>query len=287
MVQPITHQLIQNCFPQRDSTSHKYTNGFVTTFVGSFQYPGAVRLCCHAAAQAGAGGVYALLPQSLWPLIGAIPAEVIPYMIKEHDGVLSIVDSVENFLIVKEKSTAILMGPGIGRHPSLNNLLKSMLSRAELPCVIDGDGLSILGQLGEDFLVQQSQGRWLLTPHRGEWQQLLNSFGYNSAISPQELAVKWGCTILLKGFPSHIYTVDGQVYVNTTGNPAATTAGCGDVLAGLIAGYVAQGLRPDQAASVGIYLAGQAADRLVAVTRRHSLMATEILAELGVAPFTP
>ncbi|AIK96000.1 NAD(P)H-hydrate dehydratase [Candidatus Odyssella acanthamoebae] len=286
MIQPITYQFVQGCFPKRDSAAHKYKNGFVTTFVGSFQYPGAARLCCHAAAQAGAGGVYALLPESLWPLIGSIPAEVIPYMIKEHDGVLSIVDSVENFLVIKEKSSAILLGPGIGRHASLSNLLKSMLSMTELPCVIDGDGLSILGQLGENFLIQHSHGRWLLTPHQGEWQQLLKSFEYNPALSPQELAAKWGCTILLKGFPSHIYTVDGQIYVNTTGNPAATTAGCGDVLAGLIAGYLAQGLSPDQSACVGIYLAGQAADRLVATTRRHSVMATEILAELATNQLT-
>lgn len=280
MAQLVTHQYVQACLPKRDLTSHKYKNGFVTVFSGSIAYPGVARLCCQAAARVGAGGVYALLPESLWPIISTIPAEVIPRMIQEHGGVISIVSAIETFINTTERSTAVLLGSGIGRDVSLIKIIKSMLSATDLPCVIDGDGLFMLGQLGEEFLIGHSQKRWILTPHAGEWQQLVNCFDLDSKVTPQILAQKWGCTILLKGFPSYIYTANGRVYENTTGNPAATTAGCGDVLAGMIAGYLSQGLEPDQSACVGMFRAGEVADHLVAATNRHSLMASDILAHL-------
>lgn len=279
-MQRITEEYIQGLIPKRDATSHKYKNGFILTFVGSKQYPGAARLCCHGAARAGAGGIYAILPESLWPIIGALPAEIIPVMIQEHDGVISVVDAMEKFLGLVEKTSAILVGSGIGRHAYSKDLVKSIVTLPDKSCVIDGDGLYILGQLGEEFLINNSQGRWVLTPHLGEWHTLLQTLGYNITISPKVLATKWGCTILLKGFPTHIYASDGHVYVNMTGNPAATTAGCGDLLAGVIAGYIAQGVGVAQGACIGIFKVGQAADEVVALTGCHSVMATDILGVL-------
>lgn len=276
----ITQTYIKDFLPRRDNESHKYKNGLVTTFAGSAQYPGAARLVCHAAARSGAGGVCALLPQDLWPIIGSFPAEVIPIIIAQHDGVLSGVDAMEKFLAALQKSSSIVLGPGLGRHNILTSLIKSMLLTTDVPCLIDGDGLFAVGELGEDFLITQSQGRWVLTPHQGEWHRLLEAFGYELQTPVAELAQKWGCTILLKGFPSHIYGYDGQIFKNTSGNPAATSFGCGDVLSGLIAGYLAQGLNPIQASCVGIFQAGLAADRLVNQTGRHSLMASDILSAL-------
>lgn len=284
----ITAEWIDFALPKRVADSHKFTNGYLTAIVGSRLFPGAARLSCHAAARVGAGGVQVMLPESLWPIIGSFSSEIMPVLMKEYDQDIVSLPAFETFLEASERSKALLIGSGLGRSPQIQDLIKSVLSHTNLPAVIDGDALYALGKWGQEFIKKQSQGRWILTPHRGELKRLRQDLGYiddgdDSGINTGELsqmAKDLRIVIVAKGFPSLIFTPQGEIHINNTGNPAATTAGCGDVLAGIIGGYLAQGLSPEKAARLGLYRAGQAADSFIERTGARSLMASDIIGEL-------
>lgn len=285
----ITAEWLEFVTPRRTTSSHKFLNGYLTAIVGSPSFPGAARLSCHAAARVGAGGVQVLLPESLWPLIGSLPPEIMPVLMKEHDKTIAPLAAFEIFLESSNRSKAVLIGCGVGRSPGIQELIKSILSHTQLPCVIDGDALFALGKWGRDFISRYAKGQWILTPHRGELDRLRKDLGYEDNLDEagintsdiSQMAKDLGVTIVAKGFPSLIFTPPGDIHLNNTGNPTATTAGCGDVLAGVIAGYLAQGVPPVKAARIGLHRAGQAADAFIERTGAHSLMASDIIEELG------
>lgn len=257
----IDESFVLGLLPKRTDVSHKYNNGYLSTFVGSDLFPGAARLATHAAARVGAGGVVALLQKSTHKLVAmSLPPEIMMRVIKS-------VDDIDG---AAQTSKAFLLGCGLGQSKKTKALATHILETSELPMVIDADALAFLKPGMKDK-------PWILTPHQGELQRLLILF---EQIDPISLSQHLGMTILVKGFPSHIFTPDGVVYQNTTGNPAASTAGCGDVLAGIIAGLLAQGLSPRDAACAGIFYAGKAADLWVQENSSHSLMASDIIALL-------
>lgn len=288
---------VSSQIPKRTHRTHKFTNGYLTAIVGSKSYPGAARLSTHGAARAGAGGVQVLIPESLWPLVSSFQPEIMPVLLKEQGGELSSVSAFETFVRASSRSRAILVGCGLGRNHFVSEFVEAVLSYTSLPTVIDGDALYILSQLPSTFREKHGQAPWILTPHGGEWQRLLVSHGYLLDDEPffddfldsdnqpfhrpsQKFAQDFKVVVVLKSFPSYIYLPSGEIFENPTGNPAATTAGCGDLLAGIIAGFLAQGLEVENAARVGLYLAGKAADEVIGRTGGHSLMASDILSAL-------
>jgi len=134
-----------------------------------------------------------------------------------------------------------------------------------------------------DLIREHAQGRWILTPHTGEFRRLAGEVDLTRRIEVvQEYARAWGCVLLLKGMPSVVGWPDGTVWINATGNPALATAGTGDVLAGLCAGLLAQGLPPTQAAVCALHVGGAAADRYATHCGMASMMALDLLTHLPV-----
>lgn len=277
----LSQHSIYGLLPKRARDAYKFQNGYVSVVGGSIDFPGAVRLAAHAAARVGAGGVIALIPESIRHITAGFYPEIIVWELKEHHGHLTQASAFEKFDKAQEYSKALLIGCGMGRDEAALHFIKDCLSHTNKPCVIDADALYALGILGEKFILDRPSGSWILTPHAGEFERLLRAFGYTfSASIAQKLAIKWQCTIVLKGGPTTTYLPNGNYFVNPTGNPAATTAGCGDVLAGIIAGLLAQGLAAENAAIVGIYLAGKAADDYISLVKAHSLLASDIIDQL-------
>lgn len=277
----LSEQTIYSLLPKRAKDTYKFQNGYVSVVAGSLDFPGSVRLAAHAAARIGAGGVIALIPESIRHVTPGFYPEIIVWELKEHHGYLTHASAFEKFDKAQECSSAILIGCGMGREETALHFIKDCLSHTKKPCVIDADALYALGNLGEKFILERACCPWILTPHRGEFERLLEAFGYR--LEPQiaqKLAMKWQCTLVIKGAPTMIYLPNGDYYENSTGNSAATTAGCGDVLAGIIAGLLAQGLTIGEAAIVGMYLAGKAADNYISVVGAHSLLASDILDQL-------
>lgn len=274
----ISEQSIRDILPKRAKDATKITNGYLSVVGGSIDFPGAVRLAAHAAARIGVGGVIALIPESIRHTMSAFLPEIIVWELKEYQGHLTHASAFERVDKAQDNSQAVLIGCGMGREEETVLFIKDCLAHITKPCVIDADALYALAVLGEKFIIERSQRQWILTPHGGEFERLLTAFGYTFDQNiAQKLAVKWQCTLVLKGAPTMIYLPNGDCFENPTGNPAATTAGCGDVLAGIIAGLLAQGLSTEQAAIAGMYIAGKAADEYVKTYQFHSLLASDII----------
>lgn len=243
---------------------HKYQRGYLCAVVGSHAYPGAAVLATSAAARAGAGGIKALIPESIE---GYWSTHAFPEIMRIHGQNLSTIH--ETLASCK----AVLIGCGLGTDEERQILVKSLLESTNLPCVIDADGLNALAHIQKQdpsFIKTHANKRWILTPHAGEMSRLLQGETIPEDLS--RISTDWGCTILMKGFPSVIYGPEGQKTVNESGNIAASTAGCGDVLAGTIAGLLVQSPdTPYEAACRGMMIAGVASDLLVKEGRKTIL----------------
>jgi hydroxyethylthiazole kinase-like uncharacterized protein yjeF len=268
---------IQKWLPKRGINPNKYENGYVFGIVGSRLFPGAAVLSATAAARVGAGGVRCLIPESVWTVIASHVVEIMVQSASEtEDGgfALEALSQVRNFI---QKCKAGWLGCGIGRHPETVSLIREALKVIKVPVVLDADAFMALDPI---FIQNHSHGNWILTPHTGEFERLIGRITLtpeNQAEVLRAHAKDWNCVILLKGFPSIIAGPNGELYENPTGHTAATTAGCGDVLAGLCAGLLGQGLLPIQAAVVGMYLGGMASDLYHKTVGGHTLMASDLL----------
>jgi len=184
--------------------------------------------------------------------------------------------------------TVLALGPGLGQAAETAQFVAGLLSATKVPTVIDADGLNILAAKPV-LLAKLARGqRLVLTPHPGEMARLAGistaEVQANRLAVAREFAQRVGVTLVLKGARTVIAHPDGRAAVNTTGNPGMAKGGSGDVLAGLIAGLMAQ--HPEEmerAVEAAVYLHGLAADLAVQRLDEHTLLATDCLADLGQA----
>ncbi|MBM3633559.1 MAG: NAD(P)H-hydrate dehydratase [Alphaproteobacteria bacterium] len=280
------HALIQAWLPKRYRVTHKYQIGYLLAVVGSRDYAGAAALSVQAASRAGVGGVICTTVPSAQPIVQNYCPEAITLGLQQTDTGTLGVESLSEILERSRKCKATLIGCGLGRSKETGRLIEQLfIECANKPTVIDADGLYILAEMGEDFIRTHAHGKWILTPHEGEFQRLLKTIpltSENRLTLLQEKSKAWNCVILLKGFPSIIGCPDGKLFLNPTGNSAAATAGSGDVLAGICAGLLAQGLSPSEAAVVAMYLAGCAVDLYSGTSGAGFLMASDIIQQLPI-----
>ncbi|MBX9805136.1 MAG: NAD(P)H-hydrate dehydratase [Alphaproteobacteria bacterium] len=275
-----TLSLVQEWLPRRGTNPHKYENGYVFGLIGSRSFPGAAVLSALAAARIGAGGVRCLVPESVWPVMAAHTIEVmLKSTVETDDGGLAL-EALSEIPSFTERCKAGWVGCGIDRNPETLALIRESLKLIQVPMVLDADALMAVDPT---FINNHAKGQWILTPHEGEFQRLIGDVHLtleNRADILRDHAKAWNCVILLKGFPSLIAGPDGEFYENPTGSTAATTAGCGDVLAGICAGLLAQGLTPIHAAVVGMYLSGMASEAHQNTFGGHTLMASDLLDQI-------
>ncbi len=287
-VELITPELVRKWLPPRPRGSHKGTFGRVLVVAGSTNYTGAPCLAGLAAMRAGAGLVTMAIPNSIHPIIASKLTETTFLLLPSDMGSL-VPDALEILSENWPSYNVILLGPGLGRDKQTVQFVHQLVRRkwekgkmgflgsqeVELPplppMVIDADGLNALAELPRWW--QELQGLNVLTPHPGEMSRLcgipaeeVNRRRIDLAL---EKAREWKQVIVLKGAYTCIASPEGLVYVNPFANPAMATAGSGDVLAGAIAGFMAQGLDPLKAAVVGAYI--------------HSLAGEMVREELGEA----
>ncbi|MBI5937838.1 MAG: NAD(P)H-hydrate dehydratase [Betaproteobacteria bacterium] len=237
----------------RPADSHKGDFGSVGVVGGAPGMAGAALLAARAALWLGAGRVYAGLLDGRIALDPMVPE----LMVVAPERALDLAPPA-----------CLVLGPGLGHSGTARQCLADAL-RGALPLLVDADGLNLLAKDAElQALLRQRQAPSLLTPHPGEAGRLLGldsqAVQTDRIDCAQRLAERFGCNIVLKGASSLIATPAGGLWRNTTGNPGLASAGMGDVLAGMIAALVAQGLSLAQAAVYGVHLHGAAADRLVA-----------------------
>lgn len=252
--------------PNRAQTAHKGNNGRLLCLGGNQGYAGAIRLCASAAARNGAGLISTLChTTSVLPLQIACP-EV---MTQEWQAGSETLDEK------LQVADVIVLGPGLGTN-EWAELMYQHVAKSSNPKVFDADALNILAQ--EPFF----DSNRVITPHPGEAARLLKStvtdIERDRFKAVTALQAKYGGVVVLKGAGTLVY--DGeQLYVCNAGNPGMATGGMGDVLTGIIAAYLAQGMTLTNAAKLGVLVHSTAADRLAKRDGVVGLLASDIVAE--------
>ncbi len=285
----IDPEMIRSLKTDRHPNSHKGSFGRVLILGGSPGLPGAASLAANAASRSGAGLVYLGTGESVAAQTLAAVSEALLTALPEHDPeqLSVLLDS----LIANKQVVAI--GPGAGQASWLHHALTQAIQKSPA-LVLDADGLNAVAA---DFSYFQNKLRnrrpqnlapAVLTPHPGEFGRLAPDLDWqdrqNAAL---ELARRMDAIVLLKGASTVIADPEGRVWINPTGNPGLAKGGSGDVLCGLIAGLLAQGLPPFEAAAAGAYLHGLAADLAADLktggTGYRALLPSDVLHTIGRA----
>ncbi len=267
--------------PRRSPDFHKYQCGKVGVLAGSPGYTGAAALTAQAAMRMGAGLVILGIPSELNNILEMKLTEVItkPYGKKEF-----VSGDDPAVLELLEWCDVLALGPGLGRSPKTQQAIIALLKNFKKPVVIDADALFALANHRKTL--QQSHPHWILTPHHGEFIRLLPDISkadfQNQFIDlARRFAEENEVVLLLKGAPSLVADPEGQVFVNTTGNPGLASGGTGDVLTGMIAGLLAQDMEAVSAVITASYLHGLCADDLVKEKTEYSLLAGDLIDQIG------
>jgi ADP-dependent NAD(P)H-hydrate dehydratase / NAD(P)H-hydrate epimerase len=269
--------------PLRPFGSHKGNFGHLLILAGSVGKTGAAALAAEAALRAGAGLVTLGVPASLNDILEVKLTEAMTLALPEAAGARALgvaaLGPIREFL--GEKFT-VALGPGLGTHPETRELVGRLVRELAGPMVIDADGLNNLA--GDTAALQGAAGPRILTPHPGEMARLVrlstSEVQARRLDLARETAAQWGVTLVLKGAQTVVAGPEGRASLNATGNPALASGGTGDVLTGLIGGFLAQGLAPWDAARLGVYLHGLAADFWVNRYGHRGMIAGDLLAVL-------
>jgi NAD(P)H-hydrate epimerase len=286
---PPTHHLIESedflyLLQDTGPAIHKGRRGHLFILAGSTGKTGAAVLTAIGALRAGAGLVTLGCPASLNPVMEGKLTEAMTVPLPDTgDGFFSSIakDTVfkQNLL---EGKTALTVGPGLGAHEETIQFVHDILQNTSLPVVLDADGLNALSKKMD--ILNTRPGQLILTPHPGEMERLTRI--KSSDIQQDRLAAarhfveQYGCYLVLKGARTLVACPDGNIHINPTGNPLLSTGGTGDVLAGMIGGFLARGLPVIQACQAGVYLHGLAADLLSERIGNAGLLAGELLSVL-------
>jgi hydroxyethylthiazole kinase-like uncharacterized protein yjeF len=262
----IDDKFVEQHLPRRRRTAHKGDFGHVLVVGGAAGMPGAIRLCGEAALRGGAGRVSIATDPGHAAIIVANRPELMCHGVSGADDLRRLVDTAD----------VIAAGPGLGQSPWAVELM-AVLADCELPSVWDADALNWLAE---------SPGKLenrVMTPHPGEAATLLGSTAADvqadrkSAL--QGLAELYGGVAVLKGAGSLVSSTFGVPWLSTSGNPGMAAPGMGDVLAGIVAAMLAQGLAVEQAAATGVEIHARAGDKAAAAGER-GLLASDLLSEL-------
>lgn len=246
----LTEEEIKKLLPQRPVEAHKGTFGKVLVHAGSDKYPGAAYLACASAYKVGAGLVTLASDRFVREITAKKISEVTYIDLNE----------------VKERLpdyNSFLIGLGLGREKKTTDFIWDILSSKGIPkAIVDADGLNALSDIDRWWEKVEFEG--VLTPHPGEMSRLtglsVKEIQSSREKVAREFARKWKKVVVLKGADSIISSSNGESVVNPFANPDLATAGTGDVLSGIIAGLLAQGLTPFDAAKVGCFIHGMSGE---------------------------
>ncbi len=276
----LTPQIIKPLLPQRPMASHKGTYGHAGIIAGSPGKTGAAALAGKSALRIGTGLVTVATPKTVNPTLEAQLLEAMTAPMPETDeGTLGI--SAYPFLSDFAKTRdAIAIGPGIGIHQETGELVRTILSNLNQPCVVDADALNLLA--GHTSILSSNKFPYILTPHPGEMARLLGNLSSGSVNHDRlGIARRFAKThhiiMVLKGARTIIASPDGQAAICPTGNPGMASGGMGDTLTGMIVGLLAQGLSPWDAARAGVYLHGLAGDMGAEKLGQAGLIASDLI----------
>lgn len=278
----ITSEMVGDWLPPRPAPAHKGSFGRVLVVAGSRGMTGAACLTGEASLRAGAGLVTVAAPETLHDILEVKLTEVMTAPLPDTgNGSLS-KGAKGRILSLLEGADVLALGPGLSQEPEVVDLVRELLPLVGKPCVLDADAINALAGAGD--ILGKAQAPVVITPHPGEMARLtgktVKDVQMDRLAAAIEPAAMWNVVVLLKGARTVVAAPDGAVYINLTGNPGMATGGSGDVLTGIVAALIAQGVAPAHAAAAGAYIHGLAGDRAAGESSMTGMVAGDILAAL-------
>lgn len=269
-------------FPVRRIDSHKGDYGHVLIVAGSVGFTGAAYLASQTSILSGSGLVTLAIPESLNQIMAVKLTEVMTLPLSETKEKTLSLDATDKIIEFSEKINACAIGPGLSRNKETGKLAKALLKKIDKPVVLDADGINALE--GDPEILKARKGLTVITPHPGEMARLLKTTSENVQKDRENVAknlsVKYNVVTILKGYKTVVANPGGEVYVNNTGNSGMSTAGMGDVLTGIVASFIGQGIDPYSASVLAVYLHGKAGDIVANEKGQFGLIATDVMNKL-------
>lgn len=265
--------------PMRMRESHKGDYGRLLNIAGSQKYMGAATLSSLAALRAGAGYVTLASTKEVCRTTLPMLLEAVMLPLRQTpDGSIS-AQSIDEILAAVPKSDAVLIGNGIGTGEDACRIVYEVIRAAKCPLIIDADGINVVSRNID--ILKEANCKIVLTPHIGELSRLttlpIPQLKQDITGCGLNFVKEYGVTVVLKDAYTCTVTAAGHVYINTTGNAGLARAGSGDVLAGLIGAFAAQGREPELAAACGVWLHGMAGDYAAEEFSQYGMLPRDVI----------
>jgi len=271
----ITERHVAEIIRQRDPFSHKGSYGHALLVAGSFGKMGAAVLAAKASLRTGVGLLSVHIPKCGYGILQtAVPEAMV--ICDENETLISAAIPLDNF-------STIGVGCGLGTAPETANAVKQLIQHFKQPIVIDADAINMLSE-NKTWLAFVPANS-IFTPHPKEFERLVGKTKNEQAQTQLqiEFSKSYGIYVVLKGHHTRISCPNGKCYANTTGNAGMAKGGTGDALTGMITALLAQGYGPEQACVAGVYLHGLAGDVAVKALGEFSLLASDLIENIGNA----
>jgi NAD(P)H-hydrate epimerase len=280
----LTSEQIRSYLHPRSADTHKGRTGHLLVIAGSPGKTGAAAMTAMSAMRSGAGLVTLGIAESLNPILETQVLEVMSAPLPENqNGVLGNT-AFEDIKKMEAGKTCLAIGPGIGQAEETRSLVKKIISQSQIPVVIDADGLNNIA--AQTQLLKNIKCPAVLTPHPGEMARLMDvtpaEVQQNRLQCARDFATNFKVHLVLKGAATVIAHPDGSAYMNPTGNPGMASGGMGDVLTGVLAGFITQGFTPEAATHAAVYVHGAAADTLAKTIGPIGYLASEVMNAIPV-----
>jgi len=270
---------LKKMVPRRSSHDHKGKFGHLLVIAGSRYYTGAAKLSACAGMRSGTGLVTLAVPSVVVDVIASSLMEIIFYPLPSTKEGTFAEEGAEKIIEFSKDKNAVLLGPGLSQHPSTANFVKKIVSHVEVPLILDADGLNAISD--NPGILRMCKRTPVLTPHPGEMSRLIKKSTREIQQDREQCAIDFArqmnAVVVLKGHHTVIANTDGEYAINTTGGHGLSKGGTGDILAGLIAGLVAQGLSPYHASQLGVWIHGRAGDLAEQSLHPRSMTAGDLL----------
>jgi NAD(P)H-hydrate epimerase len=251
-------------FPPREFNSHKGSFGHLLVIAGSTGKTGAAALCTNAAMRCGTGLVTLGVAESLNPALEPLVLEPMTHPLPENEKGFLSENCLADILALLNGKQALALGPGLGTREGTAKLVRELVIQSPAPLVLDADAVNCLADHPE--ILKKKCRPAILTPHPGEMARLCRLSTPDVQADriglARKFASEWDVILILKGARTVIALPDGKAFINPTGNPGMASGGMGDVLTGMVSGFLAQGFSPEAASLAGVYIHGLCADVL-------------------------
>jgi len=268
--------------PRRHKDSHKGDYGHVLVVAGALGMTGAAYLASQSAIRSGSGLVTLAIPEGLNQIMEIKLTEVMTLPVNQTKDLTISRKAINKIRAFLDKIDVVAMGPGLSRNKETMSLVRGLLLSTKKPVVLDADGINALE--GKAGILKRRKADTVITPHPGEMARLIGKDKQYVQKDRENVAksfsIKYNCVTILKGYRTIVASPDGNVYVNATGNSGMSTAGVGDVLTGMVASLIGQGISGYSASVISVYLHGKAGDIAAWEKSQFGMIASDILDRL-------